>query len=342
MRMHHPTLPTIALLAAAAAALLAGCAAPTPQGYGVGAEQSTAAQAQQQMEKAEQATQTDPQQTYLGLIRKMQQANQWYASLAQTEAFERQYGSNTQIRLLRADALRNTGQGTQAEPSYQALLADPDRTTVARARRGLGLLYASQGQYQRATNQLELARQINPIDADVLSDLAYAQMLDGQLGAAKLPILQAAQLAPANARVQLNLALYWLASGEQAQAAQLLQRLRQPPAKNQPPLADSRAIDSLQQQLAIVQQAMQARSGAVPAMPVPVPTPLPALAVAPAAAEPVAPPALAAAPAAPTTPAAPAIPANAAAPVTATAPTTIATDGPAAAVADAPSGPTQP
>ena len=194
-----------------AALLLAGCAAKGPKGYGA-AEQSTAAQAQQQMEKAAQLTQIDPQQTYLNLIRQMQQANQWYASLAHTQAFERQYGSQPQIRLMRADALRNTGQGLLAEQGYQALLADADSSTVAGARRGLGLLYASQGQFPHAIAQLEMARQINPIDADVLSDLAYAHMLNGQPEAAHLPVLQAAQLAPSNARVQLNLALYLMAS----------------------------------------------------------------------------------------------------------------------------------
>lgn len=247
-------------LLALAAVLLAGCAAKAPQGYGA-AEQSTAAQAQQHMEKAAQLTQIDPQQTYLNLIRQMQQANQWYASLAHTQAFERQYGSQPQIRLMRADALRNTGQGPLAEQGYQALLADADSSTVARARRGLGLLYASQGQYPHAIEQLEMARQINPIDADVLSDLAYAQMLDGHTEAAHLPALQAAQLAPSNARVQLNLALYLLASDQKAQASQLLQRLGQPPAKNIPPLIDSHSMQTLPAQLQTVQAAMRRRSG---------------------------------------------------------------------------------
>ncbi|TDS73182.1 tetratricopeptide repeat protein [Comamonas sp. JUb58] len=259
-------------LLALAAALLTGCASKGPQGYGA-AEQSTAAQAQQQMEKAAQLTQIDPQQTYLNLIRQMQQANQWYASLAHTQAFERQYGSQPQIRLMRADALRNTGQGKLAEQGYQALLADPDSSTVARARRGLGLLYASQGQYPNAIAQLEMARQINPIDADVLSDLAYAHMLDGQTEAAHLPVLQAAQLAPSNARVQLNLALYLMASDQKAQASQLLQRLSQPAAKNVPALIDANSMQTLQAQLQTVQTAMRRRNGGE------LPTPAPAAAV---------------------------------------------------------------
>ncbi|MEG3063823.1 MAG: hypothetical protein RR857_23030 [Comamonas sp.] len=250
---------------AIAALLLAGCAAKSPQGYGAATEASLAQQAQQQLEKAEQMTQVDPKQTYLGLITQMQQANQWYAALAHTEAFERQYGASVQMRLLRADALRNTGQALPAENEYRALLGETDSTTQARAHRGLGLLHAGQKRYAQAVAQLERARQLNPIDADLLSDLAYTHMLDGQLSAAALPILQAAQLAPANARVQLNLALYWLASGAQDQATQLLQRLRLPPARNAAPLIDETSLQTLQAQLAAVTQAVQDRTNAAAA-----------------------------------------------------------------------------
>ena len=259
---------------------LAGCASKPPQGYGA-SEQSTAAQAQQQMEKAEQSAQADPQLTYANLIAQMQQANQWYASLAHTEAFERQYGSTPSIRLLRADALRNTGQPQQAEKEYRALLGTPDTNTQARARRGLGLLYAGQKQYAQAVSQLESARQLNPIDVDVLGDLAYANMLDGRLSAASLPILQAAELAPTNTRVQLNLALYWLASGDNAQADRLLQRLSKPQPKSTAPVIDDASLNTLQAQLLIARQAVQARVyvfaySITPAVEIPAVQPLPA------------------------------------------------------------------
>ena len=112
-----------ALAASLCALLLSACASKGPQGYGV-AEPSAAQQAQQQMEKAEQSTQLDAQQTYLNLIAQMQQANQWYASLAHTDAFERQYGNTPQLRLMRADAQRNTAQIQAAQSSYESLLTD--------------------------------------------------------------------------------------------------------------------------------------------------------------------------------------------------------------------------
>lgn len=255
-------LATLAALATLALAL-AGCASKGPQGYGApSAQQETAAQAQQQLQNAQQATQVDNAQTYLDLITQMQQAGQWYASLAHTEAFEQQYGVNPESRLMRADALRNTGQVEQARQAYLALLQG---ATTARARRGLGLLYASQGQYGQAVEQLDKARQLNPIDANVLSDLAYAHMLDGRLAAAQMPIMQASQLAPANARVQLNMALFWLASGNQAQASQLLRQLAQPQAKGALPMIDQTSLQTLQAQLTSVRDAVRLRGDSLPA-----------------------------------------------------------------------------
>ena len=258
-----PLAPLAPLATLALAMALAGCASKGPQGYGApSAQQETAAQAQQQLQNAQQATQVDNAQTYLDLITQMQQAGQWYASLAHTEAFEQQYGVNPESRLMQADALRNTGQVEQARQAYQALLQG---ATTARARRGLGLLYASQGQYGQAVEQLEKARQLNPIDANVLSDLAYAHMLDGRLAAAQIPIMQASQLAPANARVQLNMALFWLASDNQAQASQLLRQLAQPQAKGALPMIDQTSLQTLQAQLASVRDAVRLRGGSLPA-----------------------------------------------------------------------------
>lgn len=237
--------------------LLVGCAGKAPSGYGLMGSQSTAAQAQEQLAAAEQANQPDTVQTYLDLITQMQQAGQWYASLAHADAFEKQHGARPESTLLRADALRNTGQLEAAQRDYQSLL---ETSSKGRALRGLGLLYASQGQYGEAIAQLEQARQLNPIDASLLSDIAYAQMLDGNLPAARVPALQAAQLAPGNARVQLNLALYWLANGQQDDAQRLLQRLSQPQAKGAAPLIDQQSTQMLRSQLDQVLQAAQERS----------------------------------------------------------------------------------
>ncbi len=261
-----------AALATTLALLLGGCASKGPEGYGVAPQPSAAAPVPPQTSNSEQSAQIDTTQTYLDLIGQMQQAGQWYASLAHADAFEQQFGANPESRMLRADAMRNTGQFTQARQAYLVLL---DGGSAARARRGLGLLHAAQGQYAQAVDQLEKARQLNPIDANVLSDLAYAHMLDGQLSSAQMPMLQAAQLAPGNARVQLNLALYWLACGNQIEASRLLQKLSQPPARGALPLIDQASLQTLQAQLAQVQEAVRARAMASSLPPRPEPAAAP-------------------------------------------------------------------
>lgn len=238
-------------------AVLAGCATQAPeQGYGA---QGTAAQAQAQMQLAEAATEVNTAQTYLNLITQMQQAGQWYASLAHTEAFEREHGATPDILLRKADALRNTQQYDAARHLYTGLLNTPQ---AGRAYRGIGLLHGAQGQFDAAISALEHARQRNPVDADVLSDLAYAYLRSGRLDEARVPVQQSAQLAPGNARVQLNLALFWLASGAQEQASQLLYHLTRVQKNTGQPLADQAAVQGVYQQLLLVQQAVAQRSQA--------------------------------------------------------------------------------
>lgn len=254
------TMARTTLLAGSTLLLLAACGT-SPQGYGLMAERNTAAQAQEQLQAAEQATQVDTAQTYLDLIAQMQQAGQWYASLAHTDAFDQEHGARPESQILRADALRSTGQFAAAQLHYLSLLGTANTSTrlQARARHGLGLLHASQGQYTQALEQLEQARRLHPIDPNILSDMAYAYMLNGYLETARIPVQQAAQLAPGNARVQLNLALYWLAAGEPAQAHRLLQRLAQPAAPKTPPLVPNASAAMLQPQLALIQKAVADR-----------------------------------------------------------------------------------
>ena len=260
--------------------LMAGCASKAPtQGYGMVPTQSAAAsaQAQQQaqVQAAEQSVKLDTAKTYLDLIEQMQQAGQWYASLAHTDAFTREYGATPDIQLLRADALRNTQQHEAAQQLYQALLGT---SLAARAHRGIGLLAASQGRYADAIRALERSRQLNPVDVNVIGDIGYAYMLAGQLELARIPVLQAAQLAPGNARVQMNLALFWLASGQETMGLQLLEKLRQPQGKQGRPLVDDQALMGLEQQLVLV------RKAARPMLPLPAPAVVDSVAQEPAAA----------------------------------------------------------
>ncbi len=55
----------------------------------------------------------------------MQQQGAWYASLAHVDAFRQRYGDPPALRLLQADALRETGQADAAIALYRALPAAP-------------------------------------------------------------------------------------------------------------------------------------------------------------------------------------------------------------------------
>ena len=63
----------------------------------------------------------------------------------------------------------------------------------------------------------------------VLSDLSYALLYDGDRAAARIPLMQAVELAPDNRKVISNLALFFLLSNETAKAESLMKDANIPP-----------------------------------------------------------------------------------------------------------------
>lgn len=169
----------------------------------------------------------DNRPTYLALVRQMQGNGLWFASIAHIDALEQRWGVSPETRLLRADALRHTGQPAASTALYDKLLDTPER---AAAYRGLGLLAGAGDDYVRAAQMFERARQLQPTDGLLLSDLGYALLRAQRFEAARLPVLQAAQLLPANPKVRSNLALYLLTQGQAAQARQVMDEARFGPA----------------------------------------------------------------------------------------------------------------
>lgn len=192
----------------AASALALGACTTLPD-----AAQAEAAQA------AAREPSLENQPTYLSLVRQMQGNGMWFASLAHIDALEQRWGVSNETRLLRADALRHTDQPTPSAALYQKLLDTPER---AAAYRGLGLLAGAGQDYTRAADMLERARQVQPTDGVVLSDLGYALLRAQRFDAARLPVLQAAQLLPTSAKVRSNLALYLFTQGQADQARQVM------------------------------------------------------------------------------------------------------------------------
>jgi Flp pilus assembly protein TadD len=205
-------------------------------GYGVGVQAERQA-AQQTAERADQAPNTPGM--YLALIDKMQDRGLYYASLAHIDAFEKQYGVTPDTRLLRADALRETEQPEAAAEAYSALLDTP---LAARGYHGLGLLAGAAGDFTGAAKALEQASRLSPVDATVLSDLAYARLREGDVAGARVPLFQAAELDQGNPKITGNMVLYLMAAGRTADARELMANAKLPEDARETVRHDAHAV----------------------------------------------------------------------------------------------------
>ncbi|CAG9185236.1 tetratricopeptide repeat protein [Cupriavidus pampae] len=202
--------------------LLAGCSGLS----GTNSAERMAQQAEAQIElgklrdKEARAEYSD-KAVYLGLIGRMQQEGLYYASLAHIDAYQQRFGAPPELKLLRADALRETGQDEAATLAYRELLST-DR--AARAYHGLGLIAGKQGDFARAVMELRQGATLDPISAPIANDLGYALMRGGALQEARVPVMQALQLDGANPRIVSNAAVWMMADGKRAQAAAMMQQ----------------------------------------------------------------------------------------------------------------------
>lgn len=209
------------VLALGAVVLASGCAATSQESAWKVVQQQQEAQMAMRQHEADEARRQAPTQPQLlmSLVREAQSQGRYFASLAYIDAYVQAAGSNPEIDALRAEALRLTGQPTQSEAAYRALLGTPQ---AARAWHGLGLLAGARGDLDRAAADLGRAAALAPTDAQVLNDLGYAHLLAGRPGDARLPLGKAAELAPGNAKVLSNLALLLLVQGDEGGAGRVM------------------------------------------------------------------------------------------------------------------------
>jgi Flp pilus assembly protein TadD len=230
-------LPVVVLtLAYTVLAGLGGCASKMESGYGVGiqAEREAALQQSQQKQDA-----PDTPGMYLALIDRMQSQGLFYASLAHIDAYEKQYGLTPDTILLRADALRQTGQAQGSADSYTKLLNTP---LAARGHRGLGLLAGAEGEFAKASKEFDAATRLQPTDALTLSDLGYARLRLGDVAGARVPLMKAAELAQDNPKILSNVALFLLADGQPVEAQGLIAQQKFSPEVQQAIRADAQRI----------------------------------------------------------------------------------------------------
>lgn len=206
--------PSRRFLAAALVLVLSACAFK-PSGYGVGPQAERAAM----LQNAQPEPKPDTLGMYLALIDRMQSQGLYFASLAHIDAYEKQYGTTPDSTLLRADALRLTGQPEASADAYRSLLATP---LASRGYRGLGLVAGAAGDFDRAAHDLEAASALAPTDAATLSDLGYARLREGDVTGARVPLMKAAELDAHNPTVLANVALLLLSQGHARDARALM------------------------------------------------------------------------------------------------------------------------
>jgi Flp pilus assembly protein TadD len=240
-----------ALLSVLCVATLAACGGPRIGGYGA---PSAAAlmQAQQNDEAKARTAQPDSRELYLSMIRQMQEQGSYFASLAHIDQFRMQYGPAPDIDILRADALRETGQPDAARQAYSALLNGPE---AAAAWHGMGLVAAQREDYAGAAKALREAVGRAPTEAFYLSDLGFALLRNGDAGGARVPLAQAAELRPDSRKVLSNLAVYLVATGERSRAEDMMRQARMPQATRE---AIDRLAADIRAQIAARQAAAHA------------------------------------------------------------------------------------
>lgn len=202
------------LLIALAPALLVGCSG------------NRAAYKQPPVEPALVEAAQDDRGMYLGLLKQMQQQGAYYASLAHIDAFRQRFGDSPELRILQANALRETGDDQTAASIYRSLTKG---SQAAPAWHGLGLIAAGTRDHSGAQLALDNAVRADPLNVAYLGDLGFALLQAGQVEQARAPLAKAAELGPDNIRAISNLALWALLSGQAATAESMMQRANLPP-----------------------------------------------------------------------------------------------------------------
>ncbi len=158
--------------------------------------------------------------TRLAAVQQLIDDNKPYAAVAELDAMA---VDSPKATMLRADALRQIGQGAEARSQYNKLLAT---CLSGRARHGLGLLAAREGQLAESLQYLKAARMALPTDPRVRNDFGYALLLSHRWSEAQFEFLTALDLQANDPRASRNLVLLAFAQGKPETAKQLADKLK--------------------------------------------------------------------------------------------------------------------
>ena len=184
-------------------------------------QQQDQALARQKEEEAEGRRRPKEPEMMLSLIAEAQRQERYFASLAYIEAFQQKFGNDSRVAVMRADALRQTGQTALSEQAYRALTRGEQ---AADGWHGLGLIAGGRGQFDQAVDDFSRAARLAPMNARFLGDLGYARLRAGDVDGARVPLGQAAELAPENGKVLATMAVLLLVEGASGKAQQLMDR----------------------------------------------------------------------------------------------------------------------
>ncbi len=184
-------------------------------------QQQEQALMRQKEDEAESRRRPKEPEMMLSLIVEAQRQERYFASLAYIDGFEQKFGNDPRVAVLRAEALRQTGQSALSEQAYRALTATDQ---AAEGWHGLGLIAGSRGQFDQAADYLGRAARLSPMDARILGDLGYARLRAGDPAGARVPLGQAAELTPESGKVLANLAVLLLVEGDALRAQQVMDR----------------------------------------------------------------------------------------------------------------------
>lgn len=208
---------------AAGAGTLAGCQGNNAESAWQLIQQQQQEQAlmRQREDEAENRRKPAEPEMMLSMIAESQRQERYFASLAYIDAYQQKFGNDPRIAVLRAEALRQTGQTASSEQAYRALVGTAQ---AADGWHGLGLIAGARGQFDQAADYFARAAKLSPMDPRILGDLGYARLRAGDPAGARVPLGQAAELAPENGKVLANLALLLLVEGEPARARTVMDR----------------------------------------------------------------------------------------------------------------------
>ena len=184
-------------------------------------QQQEQALMRQKEDEAQSKSRPKEPEMMLSMIVEAQRQERYFASLAYIDGYQQKYGSDARVAVLRAEALRQTGQAALSEQAYRALTATDQ---AAEGWHGLGLIAGSRGQFDQAADYFSQAARLAPMDARILGDLGYARLRAGDPAGARVPLGQAAELTPDSAKVVANLAVLLLVEGDPLKAQRLMER----------------------------------------------------------------------------------------------------------------------